>query len=324
MPNAVEYVKTHLTKDIILNLLNKYNAQGIVDNGDNIRCCCPIHRGNNPTGFVWNTENGLWFCFTGDCGGGSVFDFIANVEHMNVETQFTDIVKTTAQIIGMDISNLEICAITNQWEREMRQWLSYISNRNRQGNLPYDLQKLGTLYKIKSYRDFTEDTVSHFDGKYSDIYKRIVVPLKNKDGIIIGVSMRRTLHDDSPKWLHRPKHINTGYCIYNLHEIAGDTIIICEGVFDVWKLWQIGIKNAGATYGAHLTEEQHNLILERFPNVILSYDSDDAGKKATKKAIDMLKHKCNLKVLSLDVHDPGEIRDIEHYNSLKLLNWWEI
>jgi DNA primase len=304
-------------------LLEKYGASHIHDEGDCLRSTCPLHHGNNPTAFVWKYENKLWYCFTSDCGGGSIFDFIANVENIDIETRFSDVVRKTAEVLDINIESLEITQTTNDWARDIRQWLSYMSNRVMRENQPFDLSKLGSLYHINAYRDFTKQTIEHFEAKFSSVYNRIVVPLKNKSGIIIGVSMRRTEQNSSPKWLHRPKHIDTGVVLYNLDGVTGDSVIIVEGVFDVWKLHQIGIKNAAATYGAHLTEEQERIICSMFPTVILSYDTDEAGQKATRKAIKMLKQKCNLYVLDLDVHDPGELRDIEHFRSIKILKYYE-
>ena len=58
-----------IMKDIdIVKLLDHYGFDTSNNNGGYIRCACKIHGGDNPTSFVINTDNTLWFCHTGDCG----------------------------------------------------------------------------------------------------------------------------------------------------------------------------------------------------------------------------------------------------------------
>ena len=65
---AIDYIKNSLDDSIIKELLLNSGARSVKKIGREIRCSCPIHKGNNTTAFTWNLENNLWFCFTGDCG----------------------------------------------------------------------------------------------------------------------------------------------------------------------------------------------------------------------------------------------------------------
>ena len=89
---------------------------------------------------------------------------------------------------------------------------------------------------------------------------------------------------------------------------------MCEGMFDVWRWFEAGYENAVCTFGAHLTEEQYRILLRSGKDVIWSYDGDEAGLNATKKAIDMMRYKANQWVIKMpDGIDPGscEIQELK-------------
>lgn len=323
--NALQKIKSSITKEIILDLLNRHGAKHITDVGDAYRSTCPLHGGDNPTAFVWNYMNGLWYCWTGDCGGGDIFDFVADVYDISVEHEFKTVISKAAEELGIDITNLEFGERTSAILRENRAWMDFISRRQFKDNPPYDISKIGEQYYLNTYRNFTKETIDFFQGRYSNVFNRIVVPLIDKHGDTIGVSMRRLNEAEQSKWLHRPKHVNTRTFLYNQNNVTPDKpLFIVEGAFDVWNLHQMGITNVVATLGAHLTEEQKQIIIDQYIDVVLAYDSDSAGKIATKKAIDMLKYCVNLSVLDLgDIHDCGDIPDIETFNSLNIMKPYE-
>ena len=99
--SAVEIIKANLDVE---KILEHYNAKGIAHYGDFIRCCCPIHNGDNPTAFVMNTEKGLWSCKTNDCGDGDIFTLVEKMEDMN----FPQAVQKVAEILGIDINDMVI------------------------------------------------------------------------------------------------------------------------------------------------------------------------------------------------------------------------
>jgi DNA primase len=323
--NALLTIKQHINKDNIRLLLETHGAKHIQDTGDSFRSTCPLHKGSNPTAFVWNYTNGLWYCFT-DCGcGGDIFDFIADVYDLSVEHEFKTVIQKTAEELHIDITNLELGERTSSLLRENRAWMDFISRRQFKDNPVYDISKIGDQCYLTGYRNFTKETIEFFKGRYSYVFNRIVVPLIDKNGEIIGVSMRRIDETEQSKWLHRPKHVNTRTFLYNQCNVTPDKpLFIVEGAFDVWNLHQMGITNVVATLGAHLTEEQKQIIIEKYIDVVLAYDSDSAGKLATKKGIDMLKYCVNLSILDLgDIHDCGDIPDIETFNSLKITKPYE-
>ena len=324
--NAIKYIKDNLTKDIIINLIYQQNVFTIDDTGTDFRCCCPLHGGDNPTAFTWNYENGLWYCFTGDCGGGDVFDFIADVYDMNIEMEFLEVVKKTAEVLGFDISHLEMGERADRNTKELRDWMDYVAKKVPSLQQEFNLRSLGEMYHMNTYRNFTPETLEHFNITYNRTFNRVQVPLYNSSGMCIGASLRRIEDDKSPKWLHKPKHMKTGEILYNLNNINEhqESIMIVEGPFDVANFYQvIDENNIVAQLGSHLTELQSDLICNRFTDVTVAYDADEAGKLATFKAIDMLAKKTNLMIIDMfktDLHDIGEIVKDTH---LPFCNPWQ-
>ena len=102
------------------------------------------------------------------------------------------------------------------------------------------------------------------------------------------------------------------YNLYGLNfsrkNIVDRTIILVEGYMDLISLFQYGVRNVVATLGTALTEQQGNLIKRYADTAIISYDSDEAGIKATLRAIEILsKIGINVKVINLkDCKDPDE------------------
>ena len=78
--DATTLIQQHLDVEA---LLEHYGFNNIHNNGDIIRACCKLHGGDNPTAFVINKNTGLWYCHTGECGGGDVFTLVQKFEGIN-------------------------------------------------------------------------------------------------------------------------------------------------------------------------------------------------------------------------------------------------
>ena len=78
--------------------------------------------------------------------------------------------------------------------------------------------------------------------------------------------------------------------MYNLNNCLDESkVYLVEGAFDVWNLYQIGVKNVVAVMGSSISTNQEKLLLKYFIDVCLLFDNDKAGLLATKKSIDKLK-----------------------------------
>ena len=138
-------------------------------------------------------------------------------------------------------------------------------------------------------------------------------PIFDYRGNVIGFG-GRVLDDSLPKYLNSPDTLifNKRQNLYGLNfarkEIKDRSVILVEGYMDLISLYQYGIKNVVATLGTALTDGQGSLIKRYADTVIISYDSDEAGIKATLRAIEILnKLDINVKVLNLkECKDPDE------------------
>lgn len=151
------------------------------------------------------------------------------------------------------------------------------------------------------------------DNGYSDKFRnRVMFPIIDVRGNVIGFG-GRVMDDSKPKYLNSPetaafnKRLNL-FALNFAKNKKGDSLILVEGYMDVISLHQVGINNAVATLGTALTEEQARLIGRYAREAILCYDTDEAGVKATMRAIDIFsKTDVRVKVLSLTgAKDPDE------------------
>lgn len=132
---------------------------------------------------------------------------------------------------------------------------------------------------------------------YFDRFRgRVIFPIHNLSGRVIGFG-GRTLRSDKKiaKYVNSPETdiYNKSRELYGLFfakkdAVKEDQVYLVEGYTDVVSMWQSGVTNACAPLGTSLTEDQVKLIRRYTQNVILLFDGDDAGLKATARAIDMV------------------------------------
>ena len=158
--------------------------------------------------------------------------------------------------------------------------------------------------------------VSESKGKYYDKFRnRVIFPIINTSGKVIGFGGRAIDAEDNPKYLNsaESKIFQKKYNLYGLNisrQSVGKEgfIILVEGYMDTIALYQSGIENVAASLGTALTENQAKLIKRYTKDVILSYDADGAGRAAALRGLDILrKEECKVKVLHVtDGKDPDE------------------
>ena len=316
--DAVSVIKNNMDAEKIL----RYYKIDFKYFGEYIRCCCPIHKGDNPTAFVINKDF-LWCCHTNDCGAGDVFTLVEILE----DIEFPQAVKKVAEILDIDIDNLVIAERKNDYLKDVERFMKYIKSKKKRKTDVKEYEIKAELHSVKKFRNFKEETLRHFDltlaheielekkdGGTFTFYERLVIPII-VNGIRIGVSLRKIRAKDNPKWFHAPPSMETGEILYNIDSCKEySEIIVCEGMFDVWRWYEAGFKNAVCTFGAHLTEEQYRIILRSGKDVVWSYDGDSAGLTATKNAIDKMRYKANQWVIKMpDGVDPGscEIHELQ-------------
>lgn len=151
-------------------------------------------------------------------------------------------------------------------------------------------------------------------GHYDRFRGRVIFPIIDVHNKVVGFG-GRILGDGQPKYLNSPETpvFNKSNTLYNLNLAKNElsknkTLIVVEGYMDVIALYQRGIKNVVATLGTALTSTHGKLLHRYAEEIILSYDSDEAGQKATKRGVEILE-KANLRVKVLQLsggQDPDD------------------
>ncbi len=148
---------------------------------------------------------------------------------------------------------------------------------------------------------------------YDNFRNRVIFPISDVEGNIIAFG-GRVMDETKPKYLNTSDTMaykkSQGVFALNLAKKSGiDSLILCEGYMDVIALHQAGFTNAVAGLGTAITSEQAQLLSCYASEIMIAYDDDEAGQKATTRALDIFKKThVNIKVLHLSGgKDPDEI-----------------
>lgn len=290
----------------------------IIRRGRNYICSCPFHSEKTPSCTVF-TDTQSFYCF--GCGaGGDVITFIMKIENLD----FTEAVKLLAQRSGMEIpkENSRDSQLAKQKTRiyEMnrlaanffytqlikgsdKSGLRYFADRKLS---PQTIKKYGLGYAPDSWKTLTDmlrskgysdDEITDAwlgsrskKGNIFDIFrKRVMFPIIDLRGNIIGFG-GRVLDNSQPKYLNTGATpvFDKGSNLFSMNFAKNaDTkrLILCEGYMDVIAVNQAGFENVVATLGTAITPDQARLMSHYAEEVVIAYDSDGAGQKATQKAI---------------------------------------
>jgi len=148
---------------------------------------------------------------------------------------------------------------------------------------------------------------------YDRFRNRIIFPIIDVNGAIVGFGGRAT-DDSEPKYLNSSESLafNKGKVLYGLNRLTKlrplGNIILTEGYMDVIAMHQYGFENTVASLGTSLTVEQAKLLRRYAKQILIAYDGDTAGKKATLKALEIFKNVgCDARAITFpDATDPDE------------------
>lgn len=331
----------------ILSIQRKVNIVDVIrdyvsltQKGKNFFGICPFHDDHNPSMSV-SADRQMYRCFV--CGAsGNVFNFVSEYEKVS----YYEAVKIVANKTGIDIdignidkSNIvksplyDIYDITSKFYQNNlntnygKKAKEYLKNRQIDDSVIKEfkigLSTMNTqVIDILKSKGFSEDDILKSGvcvknkDYIHDLYKdRIMFPLFDLEGNIIAFSGR--VYDNSSE----NKYINTmetqlfkkGNLLYNYHIAKKEarikkSIIVVEGFMDVIRLSTIGIRNVVATMGTAVTKYQASLIRKLSPNIIVMFDGDSAGDKATKSFLELFNNSdASIKVVRLEDNlDPDE------------------
>lgn len=291
--------------------------------GRNMVGLCPFHGEKTPSFNIY-TESGSFYCF--GCGaGGDVITFIMKIENLD----YVEAVKFLAQRAGMEmpentyddsLSKLRMRIYEANREAARFFHATLLSQRGQSG-LNYlrgralsdrtirhfglgfaddDWNSLCNHLKNKGFSEYEIYSANlafkrkNGNGIYDRFVNRVMFPIIDLRGNVIAFGGRIMTYE-------KPKYLNTSdtpvfkksenlFSLNNAKSSGTRTLILCEGYMDVIALNQAGFTNAVATLGTALTNEQAVLMKRYADEVIICYDADGAGQKATARAIDILRN----------------------------------
>ncbi|MCR5608494.1 MAG: DNA primase [Lachnospiraceae bacterium] len=149
-------------------------------------------------------------------------------------------------------------------------------------------------------------------GAYDKFWNRVMFPIMDINNKVIGFG-GRVMSDAKPKYLNSPETLlfDKSRNLFGMNIARSSrrkNLIICEGYMDVISLHQAGFDNAVASLGTALTGMQANLLKRFTDNILVTYDSDEAGRKAAMRAIPILRDAgLSVKVINMKPYkDPDE------------------
>lgn len=307
--------------------------------GQNLFGLCPFHSEKTPS-FSVSPSKQIYHCF--GCGkGGSVINFIMEIENLS----FPDAVEFLARRAGMKMPEQDydpmrprrekLYALNRDAARFFHERLfgpeaasarDYVAKRGigsaavKNFGLGFAPDAWDGLVRAMKEKGYTErelaDAALVRQGKKGGVYdtfrNRLMFPVIDVRGNVIGFS-GRALGDGEPKYMNSPETpvFSKSHNLFALNlakKSKSGYIILVEGNIDVVTLHQAGFDSAVASLGTSLTAEQARLLSRYTGEVVIAYDADEAGKKASQRAITLLE-KLEMKVRVLTVtgaKDPDE------------------
>ena len=288
--------------------------------GRNFVGLCPFHNEKTPS-FSVNPERGFFHCF--GCGaGGTVFNFLMKVEGLS----FPEAIRSLATRYGVSLpeqkhdgpaaAERDAMAQANQvaadffahvlWNthdgelaREYLRSRGITTETAKTFLLGFSPARPASLAKALEKRGLTEAGIKagvvkrDAMGLHDAFRARVMFPIRDASGKVIAFG-GRVLDARMPKYLNSPESpaYSKARTLYGLHEArqaiaSQDRVIIVEGYFDVIALWQAGFRETVASCGTSLTVEQLRLLSRYTKNVMACFDGDDAGRKASLRALEI-------------------------------------
>lgn len=329
------------------------NYVSLKRSGSSLKCLCPFHSERTPSCTVY-PETDSFYCF--GCGaGGDVVTFIMKIENLDYYEAIKLLAEKSGIPMPEDerfgnsaeLKKKRLYEMNKQAARffysnlktpEGKKGLSYLLGR---GLKPETIKKFGlgvALDKWSALKDhllslgFYENELveasllgKSSQGRTYDFFKnRVMFPFFDLRGNVIAFGGRRLDETDSRKYLNSRetqifKKNKTLFALNFAKEssIKKKQLLLCEGNLDVISLHQAGFNNAVATCGTAITPDHARIMHQYCDEVVICYDSDEAGQKASNKAINILSEVgIKSKVIKMEgAKDPDEF--INKFGSTK-------
>ena len=311
--------------------------------GSNMHGLCPFHSEKTPSFTVFSKSNSF-YCF--GCGsGGDAITFVMKAENLDYPSAVEFLASRAGITIPQDKNELANMGMSRKRVYEMNlaaakffrenlfdksvgfDALNYFVGTRKLsmatvkrfglGYAPNDFFALTNHMKKLGYTE--QELIDGFlcgrskKGHLYDYFRnRVIFPIIDVTGNIIGFG-GRVMDDSKPKYLNTSdtpgfKKSKNLFALNYAKNHCSEQLILCEGYMDVIALHAAGFENAVATLGTALTQEQARMMTKYTKKVVLLYDSDDAGQRATDRAIKILSEVgMDVRILKLNgAKDPDE------------------
>lgn len=334
-----EVIEEVVSRNDIVDVISGYIK--LKKSGSSYVGLCPFHNEKSPSFSVSGTKQ-MYHCF--GCGvGGNVITFVMEYENYT----FPEAVKMLADRAGIALPVMEYSG-EDRRERDIKTKLSEINKiaatfyyhqlkspagqsgldylKKRQLSdktintfgLGYAPQLTGDLYRMLKEKGYDDELLkesglfTYEKGIREKFWNRVIFPIMDINNKVIGFG-GRVMGDGKPKYLNSPetKLFDKSKNLYGLNVARSsrkNNLIICEGYMDVISMHQAGFNQAVASLGTALTPGHARLMKRYTDNVLITYDSDEAGVKAALRAIPILKEAgLSTKVINMRPYkDPDE------------------
>lgn len=305
---------------------------------------CPFHSEKTPS-FSVSPRKGIFHCF--GCGvGGNAITFLMKIENLSFQEAVVQLAERAGIAVPELRSGEDKAARQRRADERERLYavnlaaaqyfyssikdspaaVAYLKGRGLTGAdakrffLGYAKEGWDNLFSFLKGQGYVESdiqkagliTMNESGNVYDRFRNRIMFPIFDTRDHIIGFG-GRVLDDSKPKYLNSPEGplFSKSRNLFGLNiarRAHEELVILVEGYMDAIALMRCGYSNTVATLGTALTTEQAQLLKRYFSEVVICYDSDAAGRKATERAIGVLREAgCTISVLDLKAKkDPDE------------------
>lgn len=308
---ALELIRSRMP---IQDLVGRYVALKPAGKG-RWKGLCPFHQEKTPS-FQVDETKGLCYCF-GCKSGGDIFAFLQKIEGL----EFREALERLAQETGVELPQykssggpkkeiLQVLELAQEYFRShlSGEPLAYLHQRGLQ---PESIEKFGLGYApqgwdgllkflqtkgVSPQEGLEAGVLMEKDGRFFDRFRhRVTFPIQDPLGRTVAFTARALSAEDSPKYLNSPETalFKKSLLLYGYPQARAAIretrrAVVVEGLFDVIALHQLGFSEAVAVLGSSLSSEQAHLLKRADASELyLSFDADEAGRKATLQSVNL-------------------------------------